>query len=225
MTFYWVEQEKKMPDKPLHPSVQWARWRSDDRTFKYWDKDAAEEKPVVLPDEMIIVAIGYSIWGYVNALWAGVRSNEIYDFDDPFIVRKNNGEIWLKGTWKEIWEAAKAAWAKLTNNVHYTTKDSLEMRTFQLSWAGTKAWIDSIKNIWLNPEHNLIHLKEVAEAKKGRVNYTYPVFENIGALDQNSKNLQKAFAEQLIKHNMNAKKEIEEELRWTAITPEDWLPF
>lgn len=211
MTFFNEDlQEKK---GSTHPSVEWAKWYSDDECFKFWDKEKGENVAITLPEEMVIVAEWNSIWGYVQALNTWVRSNEIFNFNDPLVVRKNDGSIWLQGTWNEIKEQVKAAKAKLQKHIHYTTADSLELKTLIISWAALTAWIDSLqKDKIANPTTHRIKLKEIKKWKIWKIEYTYPVFENWAALDQNDKNLQKAMGAQLQKHYEETKWDVAEEL-------------
>lgn len=221
MTFFNEDlQEKK---GSTHPSVEWAKWYSDDECFKYWDKEKAENVAITLPDEIVVVAEWNSIWGYVQALNTWVRSNEVFNFNDPFVVRKNDGSIWLQGTWNEIKEQVKGAKAKLQKHVHYTTADSLELKTLIISWAALTAWIDSLqKDKIANPTTHKLKLKEIKKWKIWKIEYTYPVFENASPLDQNDKNLQKAMGAQLQKHYEETKWDVAEELKKK---PDDELPF
>ncbi len=221
MTFFNEDlQEKK---GSTHPSVEWAKWYSDDECFKYWDKDKAENVAITLPDEIVVVAEWNSIWGYVQALNTWVRSNEVFSFNDPFVVRKNDGSIWLQGTWNEIKEQVKGAKAKLQKHVHYTTADSLELKTLIISWAALTAWIDSLqKDKIANPTTHKLKLKEIKKWKIWKIEYTYPVFENASPLDQNDKNLQKAMGAQLQKHYEETKWDVAEELKKKE---DDTLPF
>lgn len=221
MTFFNEDlQEKK---GSTHPSVEWAKWYSDDECFKYWDKDKAENVAITLPDEIVIVAEWNSIWGYVQALNTWVRSNEVFSFNDPFVVRKNDGSLWLQGTWNEIKEQVKGAKAKLQKHIHYTTADSLELKTLIISWAALTAWIDSLqKDKIANPTTHKLKLKEIKKWKIWKIEYTYPVFENASPLDQNDKNLQKAMGAQLQKHYEETKWDVAEELKKK---PDDELPF
>lgn len=221
MTFFNEDlQEKK---GSTHPSVEWAKWYSDDECFKYWDKEKAENVAITLPDEIVVVAEWNSIWGYVQALNTWVRSNEVFNFNDPFVVRKNDGSLWLQGTWNEIKEQVKGAKAKLQKHVHYTTADSLELKTLIISWAALTAWIDSLqKDKIANPTTHKLKLKEIKKWKIWKIEYTYPVFENASPLDQNDKNLQKAMGAQLQKHYEETKWDVAEELKKK---PDDELPF
>lgn len=221
MTFFNEDlQEKK---GSTHPSVEWAKWYSDDECFKYWDKDKAENVAITLPDEIVIVAEWNSIWGYVQALNTWVRSNEVFSFNDPFVVRKNDGSLWLQGTWNEIKEQVKGAKAKLQKHIHYTTADSLELKTLIISWAALTAWIDSLqKDKIANPTTHKLKLKEIKKWKIWKIEYTYPVFENASPLDQNDKNLQKAMGAQLQKHYEETKWDVAEELKKKE---DDTLPF
>ena len=50
MTFFNEDlQEKK---GSTHPSVEWAKWYSDDECFKFWDKEKGENVAITLPDEI-----------------------------------------------------------------------------------------------------------------------------------------------------------------------------
>lgn len=221
MTFYSDDLQEKKGSS--HPSTEWAKWYSDDECFKFWDKEKGENVTVTLPEEIIIVAEWNSIWGYVSELKTWVRSNEIYDFRDPLVIRKNDGTVWLKWAWADVKDTVKAAKAKLQKHIHYTTPDSLQLKTLIISWAALTAWIDALqKDKIANPATHRLKLKEVAKWKVGKIEFTYPVFENWTPLDNNDKNLQKAMCSWLKQHYEETKGDVEEELK----TKEDIeLPF
>lgn len=211
MTYFSEDLQEKRGS--THPSVEWAKWYSDDQCFKYWDKEKGENVEIKLPDDFIVVAEWNSIWGYVSALNTWVRSNEVFNFNDPFIVRKNDGSIWIQGTWNEIKDQVKGAKAKLQKHIHYTTPDSLELKTLIISWAALTEWINSLnKNKTATPGTHKIKLKKIEKGKVGKIEYSYPVFENSKPLDANDKNLQKAMWLWLQKHYEETKWDVEKEL-------------
>jgi hypothetical protein len=53
-------------------------------------------------------------------------------------------------------------------------------------------WIDALKNKTVTPGTHKIKLKKIEKGKTGKIEYSYPVFENSEPLDANDKNLQKA---------------------------------
>lgn len=230
MTFYWTDQA--VENKPQHPSKTWAEWKSDDKSFRVWKKELKDQgKPKAeqyvkfdLPDEFIVVAEGFSIWGYINSLGTWVRSNEIFSFDEPFIVRKNDGGIWVQGDWNEISEKVKSAWGKLLRNIHFATKDSLDLSTLQMSWAWSGAWREAIKNRTLTPGTHTVRLKEVAEWKKGKIEWTFPVFENANPLSEWDKTLQKAFATELFNYWEKRKELVNNDIAEES-QANDELPF
>ena len=223
MTFFNEDLQEKKGSQ--HPSVEWAKWYSDDECFKYWDKENNENVEVKLPDEIIVVAEGNSIGGYVQALNTWVRSNEIFNFEDPLVVRKNDWTIWLQWKWADIKEQVKGAKAKLQKHIHYTTPDSLQLKTLIISGAALTAWIDSLqKNKIANPSTHKLKLKEIGKWKIWKITFTYPVFENASALDQNDKNLQKALWAWLQKHYEETKWEVAKEVE-NSVNNTDELPF
>lgn len=229
MTFYWTDQAAE--NKPQHPSKTWAEWKSDDSCFKVWKrelKDQGKSKAEQyvkfdIPDEMIIVAEWFSIWGYINALGTWVRSNEIFSFDEPFIVRKNDWWIWLQWDWNEIWEKVKGAWGKLFRNIHFATRDSLDLSTLQMGWAWSGAWRQAIKDWTLTPGTHTVKFKGVENGKKGKIEWTFPVFENANPLTDGDKALQKAFATELFNYWEERKQSVNNDIAEASKTDEELL--
>lgn len=229
MTFYWTDQA--VENKLQHPSKTWAEWKSDDKCFKVWKKELKDQgKPreeqyvkFDLPDEIIVVAEWFTVWGFINSLGTWIRSNEIFSFSEPFVVRRNDGGLWLQWDWNEIWEKIKSAWGKLFRNVHFATKDSLELSTLQMGWAGSGAWREAIREWTLNPGAYTVRLKEIGEWKKGKIEWSYPIFENANPLTDWDKTLQQAFVSVLMEYwkekNELAKASLEAEEK------DDELPF
>lgn len=230
MTFYWTEQA--VDNKPQHPSKTRAEWKSDDRCFKVWKRELKEagkpkEEQYVkfdIPDEIIVIAEWWSIWGYISTLNTWVRSNEIFSFEEPFIVRKNDWTIWLTWEWNTIGEKVKSAWGKLFRNIHFATKDSLDLSTLQMGWAGSGAWREAIANKTLSPSTHTIRLKEIWEWKKGKIEWTFPIFENANPLSEWDKTIQKAFAQELYTYWQERNNSVKEEVAEQKAAEEE-LPF
>lgn len=187
-------------EKQKHPSARWLSWKSSQKSFEVYNKEAQVAEPVKLEEEMIMIAEMNSVGGYVDSLGTGVRSNEIDSFSEPFAIMSNKGTVWKKGLWKDIKEEVKSAGAKLFKNIHFTTPTSLEMETLTFSGAGVSAWLEGMKNRTISPVTHRIKLKEVIEAKKGAVVYTYPVFENGSPLTEDDKKLQKMFGQKFAEY-------------------------
>lgn len=230
MTFYWTDQA--VDNTPQHPSKTWAEWKSDDKCFKVWRRDLKDqglpkEQQYIkfdIPEEMIVVAEWFSIWGYVNGLGTWVRSNEIFSFDEPFIVRKNDWSIWLQWDWNTIWEKVKSAWAKLFRNIHFATKDSLDLSTLQMGWAWSGAWREAVREWTLAPWTHTVKFKEIWEGKKGKIEWTFPIFENANPLTEGDKTLQKAFATELFNYGEQRRNSVKADIEETK-TEGDELPF
>lgn len=224
MTIYGIQQESNA-ERKQHPSTMWSKWKSDDKAFKHYDKEAWVEEVTNLPEEFIVVAEWHSVGWYVNALSTWVRSNEIFDFNDPLIVRKNNWEMYLKGKWKDISESVKNVWAKLQKHIHYTSTGSLELWTLVMSWAAVSSWIDAIsRDKTIDPARFKVKIAEIKEWKKGKITYSYPVFANWSKLDSNDINLQKAMAKSLVDYNSDSKQAIADEIAEKKKEEEN-LPF
>ena len=230
---YWLnEQTERKP----HPSTQWVEWKNDLQKFRYWDREKKEQwlpkdeqyVDVELPKEFVVVAEWHSVGWYVEQFNTWVRSNEILNFNDPLIVRKNDGTIWLKWTWKEIGDAVKSAWARLQKHIHYTTTDSLDLKTIILTWAWVSAWINAIQEKTLSPITNRVKFKEAWTWKKWRVEYSFPVFESWAPLDQNDINLRKALATSLDEYNKEAINNVQKDIKETSAEKaieDNTLPF
>lgn len=218
MAFYWVENETEK--KPSHPSKLWAEWKSDDKKFRVWKKELKEQwlpkdqqyVDFELPKEMIVIAEGWSISGFINSLNTWVRSNEIFSFNTPFIVRKNDWSVWLSWNWSEIGDKVKNAGWKLLRNIHFATPDSLDLQTLQMGPAWSGAWRQAITDGTLDPRNNRIKFKEVGIWKKGRIEWSYPIFESWVALSEGDHTIQKAFATELANYDAERSASVEEDI-------------
>lgn len=230
MTFYWAETTST--EKTPHPSKLWAEWKSDDKKFKVWKKELKEqwlpkEQQYVdfeMPKEFIVVAEGWAINGYINSLNCWVRSNEIFSFNKPFVVRKNSWEVWLSWTWDEIGEKVKNAGGKLVRNIHIATPDSLDLQTLQMWPAGSGAWREWIKEHTIDPRNYKIKFKGAEEWKKGRIVWSFPTFENWEALSEWDRTLQKAFATELANYDAERSASVDESIAEIK-KADDTLPF
>ena len=67
-------------------------------------------------------------------------------------------------------------------------------------------------------------LIEVGNGKKGKIEWTFPIFENANPLSDGDKTIQKAFAEELYKYGQERNNSVKEEVAENTIS-DDELPF
>ena len=170
----WLDRpEKKNPN----PAKKFLEWSSNDKCFKYYDKQTEENVLVPLPLKFVIVEHYHTVKGWNDASQSGIYSNEVlYTSNDELEVKSFKEGLIAKGLYKEIRQKVNDAGGHYCRSIYAVTKD-LELINISLKGSAVSSYSDFIKEFGdYNFDKNWIEISEAKEMKKGAVNYTVPVF-------------------------------------------------
>ncbi|MEX0939756.1 MAG: hypothetical protein WDZ41_00170, partial [Candidatus Babeliales bacterium] len=189
----WIERPER---KSQNPAKKFLEWKSDKKCFVYYDKEAKENVEVALPFNFVILEHYHTVKGWHDKSESGIYSNEVFAIgSDEVEVKAFKGGLIAKGLYKEIKGQIKDAGAHYSRSIYAVTKD-LEIVNIQLKGSGVSAYSDFINDFGDNNfDKHWVKISEAKELKKGKVNYSIPVFEKGQAIKDKSK--LKPFAEEL----------------------------
>jgi len=163
-----------------NPSKKFIEWSSDNACFTYFDKDKGEKgEKVLLPMPIYFIVLDElsTISGFCEKHSTNIFANEVRStVKEPLLVRTFKGGERLQGLYNDIKSEAKELGGKYTKSVYamlLTGKgQEPELVNIKLRGAACSAWIEKK----INTGRAVICVKEVSHEKKGKTEYTVPVF-------------------------------------------------
>jgi hypothetical protein len=163
-----------------NPSELYLEWASDDKAFRYYNKETKQNELLKLPLKFVYVDERQTVGGWNDKNKSALYANEVkYIGTEPFTVKLNKGnELIVKGLYKDIKETIVANGGHYVRSV-YVIVDGKPVN-IKFKGSGTQVWGDFAQREKSKFLNNYIEVNTVSEMKKGKVNYSVPVF-SIGA--------------------------------------------
>lgn len=162
--------------KSSNPTTKYLEWKSNDKCFEYYDKEAGQKVQVQLPTKFLFLQHYHTVKGWNDASESGIWSNEVYYIGtEPMTVRAFKGGEIASGLYKDIKAKVQQAGGRYHRSVYIMLEDGT-LANLSLKGAGVKEWSDFVevnKNLL---DNQWIEVNEAKEAKKGSVKYSTPNF-------------------------------------------------
>lgn len=188
----WLERPEKKND---NPATKFLSWSSNDKCFKYYDKEKKEDVLVPLPLKFVILEHYHTVKGWNDASESGIYSNEVlFTGTEELEVKAFKGGLLAKGLYKEIKHTVAEKGGHYCRSI-YVVLETGELANISLKGSAVREYSEFDKlhsNKWQN---NWFAVTDAKEAKKGSVKYTVPVFEVADPIKDASKII--PFVEQL----------------------------
>lgn len=135
----------------INPATQYFEWSGGKKTggvLSYWDKDAKERVPVVLPFRFLVLDRVYQVGGGIGKGkdYQGFWSNAIRDSRKEAFVVKNKNGIYVEGLWKEI-KDKHTSWVTGLYIAYHDSDKNLQIGFLKLEGAANSAWIDFTQKV------------------------------------------------------------------------------
>jgi hypothetical protein len=166
-------------DELKNPSTKYLEWKSNNKSFEYYDKSASKKVEVQFPLKFAFLQHYHNVKGFHDSSQGGIWSNEVfYIGSEPMTVRafKVKGSPIASGLYKDIKGQVNAAGGRYHRSV-YAVDANGKIINFQFKGSVVSAWSDFFDNNKSSLENNWITIKSFQTLKKGMVTYTVPVFE------------------------------------------------
>lgn len=174
-----------------NPATKWIAWSSNDKCFRYYDKDKSVNVLIELPVKFLALVSYKTVKGYNQKKKARINANEIRSvaktsdeiLEVTFMKKDQDNEVLAKGKWADIKEKVDLYDGKFTESVYAMLPDG-SVVNFALNGACLKTWYDFQKNQGDRLFDNWVEAKTFESGKTGSVDYTYPIFTFGQSLDR-----------------------------------------
>jgi hypothetical protein len=179
-------------EKMENPATKFISWKSNEKTFSYYDKDKGENVLLKLPLKFIVLAQLNTVKGWNDALSGQIIANEVQHIgEDKLKVvcyhkdakgEKKKSAI-AEGIYKDIKETIVSAGGRYHKSVYIMLEDGT-IANIQLKGAGVQAWGEFSNRNKARLLDEWVVVKSFAEGKKGAVKFTTPKFEFLQSLNE-----------------------------------------
>ena len=182
----------------VNPTSKFLEWKSNNKSFAYYDKETKENVEVKLPITFIVLEEYHCIKGFSDSDQTGIYSNEVLQIGtEEMEVRSYKGRIIAKGLYKDIKGAVNAAGGNYHKSIYAVTKEG-ELINISLKGAAVSKWSKLVeKGAWKRLSDEWISIESAEDHKKGMVKYSTPNFVFNTSLSENEFKTVKAKATEL----------------------------
>tara|TARA_R110002020_G_scaffold334555_2_gene549784 strand:+ start:1717 stop:2403 length:687 start_codon:yes stop_codon:yes gene_type:complete len=160
-----------------NPATKFLKWKSNDKSFSYYDKAKAENVEVPLPFKFQFLEHFHTIKGWNDASESGVYSNEVkFISKETLKVRSFKGGDIAEGLYTDIRGNIRDAGGKYFRSV-YVISDEGEIINLQFKGAVVSAYSDFMSEHENQVEGSWIVINKAEDKKKGATKYSVPIFE------------------------------------------------
>jgi hypothetical protein len=190
-----------------NPSQYFLEWNTEQNTFCYYSKEEEKSTPFALPFRFLCLKFMYSITGYNEANRQGIYSNEVKDSRlEHFRVKLRDGSYLNSGLYSDIKDDLVKAGGKFTRSIYAITPKGVVVNIrLKASQMQSFSSIEKFGNRWRDEWIQVSSFEnKVYKAGDKEVNYTVPVFQFGGSINQaDATNADKAYS--LISDYFNSK--------------------
>ena len=200
------------------PVKKYLSWSSNDKCFKYYDKEQAKDVLVKLPLTFVHLDELATIKGWHEASESGIYSNEVRSTRlEELNVRSFKGGEIIKGIYQDIKLRVQGAGGVFHTSIYVYLNGEIVNLSFK--GAALMGWSDFAKENRKSFLGNTIEILTSAEGKKGAVKFSTPVF-TLGKPIALSENEKAEDAYGALKSYLESKK-VQQELPVEAIVAEN----
>lgn len=171
-----------------NPSTKFIEWKSNDKSFAYYDKEAGENKTIPLPFTFLVLDELHTIKGWNDASSSSIYSNEVkFISKEPLTVKPFKGNEIAKGLYKDIKEKVVAAGGHYTKSIYIMLEDG-SLANIQLKGSAVQKWGDFTQKTKDRLPDEWVQVKSALEGKKGAVKFWTPEFTFYKSLNEDEAN-------------------------------------
>lgn len=170
-----------------NPVKRYLSWDSDNKCFRYYDKDIKQNIQVKLPLQFVVLKQMTTIKGFSEKDGCGIYSNELplaLLKKKEFHVKTMKGRTLVTGTYEKIKADLAVVGGKFANNIYAYLNG--EIVSITLVGSSFSAWYDFTDKNAAAIKSNFISVATSEEKKKGKTVYTQPVFTVGSDIDEKS---------------------------------------
>lgn len=158
------------------PVTKYLNWKSNDKSFAYYDKEKGENIKVELPLKFLFLEHYHTVKGWNDASESGIYSNEVYSIGkEPLTIKAFKGGEIASGLYKENRDQIINAGGVYHRSI-YAMLENGDLVNFQLKGIGVKAYSDFYNDNNHLLDNQWIEINSAKDGKKGAVKFSSPEF-------------------------------------------------
>ena len=169
---------KREVTKNSNPTSKFLEWKSNNKSFSYYDKENKQNVEVKLPLTFLVLEEFHTIKGFSDADQTGIYANEILQISaEEFQVKTFKGRVIAKGVYSDIKGAVNAAGGNYHKSIYAVTKEG-DLINISFKGAAVSKWSQfTEKGAWKRLKDEWVTIEDAEDHKKGMVAYSTPNFK------------------------------------------------
>jgi len=168
---------KREVTKTTNPTSKFLEWKSNNKSFSFFNKELKQNVEVKLPLTFIVLEEYHCIKGFSDSDQTGIYSNEVLQIGtEELEVKTFKGRIISSGIYKNIKGAVNSAGGNYHKSIYAVTKEG-ELINISLKGAAVSKWSKLVeKGAWKRLSDEWVTIESAEDHKKGMVKYSTPNF-------------------------------------------------
>ena len=159
-----------------NPATMFIEWKSNDKAFEYYDKEAQKKVSIPLPFKFLVLDELHAVKGWNDATSSGIFSNEVkFISKEIMTVKPFKGNEIAKGLYKDIKEKVVAAGGHYVKSIYIMLEDGT-LANLQLKGSSVQAWGEFTQKTRKRLPEEWVIVKNAKDGKKGAVKFSIPEF-------------------------------------------------
>jgi hypothetical protein len=172
-----------------NPSTKFIEWKSNDKCFNYYDKEAQKNVEIPLPFKFLVLDELHCIKGWNDASSSNIYSNEVkFISKEVMTVKPFKGNEIAKGYYKDIKEKVVAAGGHYTKAIYVMLEDG-SLANISLKGSGVQKWGDFTQKTRNRLADEWVIVAKAEDGKKGAVKFSTPSFSFANSINDEEANM------------------------------------
>jgi hypothetical protein len=167
-----------------NPATKFIEWKSNDKCFNYYDKEAQKNVEIPLPFKFLVLDELHCIKGWNDASSSNIYSNEVkFISKEVMTVKPFKGNEIAKGYYKDIKDKVVAAGGYYTKSIYVMLEDG-SLANLQLKGSGVQKWGDFTQKTRNRLADEWVIVAKAEDGKKGAVKFSTPSFSFANSISE-----------------------------------------
>jgi len=172
-----------------NPATKFIEWKSNDKCFNYYDKEAQKNVEIPLPFKFLVLDELHIIKGWNDASSSNIYSNEVkFISKEVMTVKPFKGNEIAKGIYKDIKDKIVAAGGHYTKSIYVMLEDG-SLANISLKGSGVQKWGDFTQKTRNRLADEWVIVAKAEDGKKGAVKFSTPSFSFANSISDEEANM------------------------------------
>ena len=172
-----------------NPATKFIEWKSNDKCFNYYDKEAQKNVEIPLPFKFLVLDELHTIKGWNDASSSNIYSNEVkFISKEVMTVKPFKGNEIAKGFYKDIKDKVVAAGGHYTKSIYVMLEDG-SLANISLKGSGVQKWGDFTQKTRNRLADEWVTVASAEDGKKGAVKFSTPSFSFANSISDEQANM------------------------------------